>query len=65
MISLDQYKITDSKIHYNSDPKDLYNITFSKGLGTLTYDGILSVSTSKFTGRSPKDRYIVKEKKKK
>ena len=63
MIELDQYNITDSKIHYNTDPKDLYKITISQGLGRLTTDGILSVNTGKFTGRSPKDRYIVKDEK--
>ena len=63
MIELDQYNITDSKIHYNTDPEDLYHITISEGLRSLTSDGILSVNTGKFTGRSPKDRYIVKDEK--
>ena len=63
MIWLDQYNITDSKIHYNTDPKDLYKITISKGQGILTSDGTLSVNTGKFTGRSPRDRYIVKDEK--
>jgi phosphoenolpyruvate carboxykinase (ATP) len=63
MILLDQYKIIDSKIHYNKDPQDLSNITISEGMGNLTSDGTLSVNTGKFTGRSPRDRYIVKDKK--
>ena len=61
MILLDQYNIIDSKIHYNTDPKDLTDITVSEGMGNLTSDGTLSVNTGKFTGRSPRDRYIVKD----
>ena len=63
MILLDQYNIIDSKIHYNTDPKDLTDITVSEGMGNLTNDGTLSVNTGKFTGRSPRDRYIVKDQK--
>ena len=63
MILLDQYNIIDSKIHYNTDPKDLTDITVSEGMGNLTSDGTLSVNTGKFTGRSPRDRYIVKDQK--
>ena len=63
MILLDQYNIIDSKIHYNTDPKDLTDITVSKDMGNLTSDGTLSVNTGKFTWRSPRDRYIVKDQK--
>ena len=32
-----------------------------KNLGCLTNNNVLAVNTGKFTGRSPKDRYIVKD----
>ena len=61
MITLSDLNIIGSKIKYNSKPEDLYNITLSKKLGVLNSDGVLTVNTGKFTGRSPKDRYIVKD----
>ena len=60
-ISLDIYGISKSKINYNLSVSDLTKISVSRNLGQLTNDGVLSVNTGKFTGRSPKDRYIVKD----
>jgi phosphoenolpyruvate carboxykinase (ATP) len=60
-ISLDIYGIHKAKINYNIPVSDLYEISISKNLGQLTNDGVLSINTGKFTGRSPKDRYIVKD----
>ena len=60
-ISLDIYGIHKAKINYNLSVSDLYEISISKNLGQLTNDGVLSINTGKFTGRSPKDRYIVKD----
>lgn len=60
-ISLDNYGIHNSKINYNLPVSDLYSITISKNLGRLTSQGALSINTGKFTGRSPKDRYIVRD----
>ena len=60
-ISLDNYGIFDSKINYNLSVSDLYKTSISKKLGKLTDQGALSINTGKFTGRSPKDRYIVKD----
>ena len=61
MIALSDLNIIGSKTIYNSKPEDLYEITLSKKMGVLTKDLVLSVNTGKFTGRSPKDRYIVKD----
>ena len=61
MITLSDLNIIGSKIIYNSKPEDLYEITLSKKMGVLTNSRVLSVNTGKFTGRSPKDRYIVKD----
>ena len=60
-ISLDIYGIHKAKINYNLSISDLYETSISKNLGQLTNDGVLSINTGKFTGRSPKDRYIVKD----
>jgi phosphoenolpyruvate carboxykinase (ATP) len=46
-------------IHYNLTPAELTEITIKKGLGTLTDTGALAIDTGEFTGRSPKDKFIV------
>ena len=61
MKTLDQYNIIDSKINYNLSPEDLYKDTINNKMGVITDGGVLSVNTGKFTGRSPKDRYIVED----
>ena len=61
MKTLDQYNIIDSKIYYNLSPEELYKDTINNKMGVLTDGGVLSVNTGKFTGRSPKDRYIVED----
>ncbi|HJN53784.1 MAG TPA: phosphoenolpyruvate carboxykinase (ATP) [Flavobacteriaceae bacterium] len=60
-ISLDVYGIHKAKINYNLPVSDLYKISISKNLGQLTNQGVLCINTGKFTGRAPKDRYIVKD----
>ncbi len=47
--------------HWNLSPEDLTEETIKRGLGLLTNSGALSIKTGKFTGRSPKDRFIVKD----
>lgn len=39
----------------------LINEAVRRGEGTLTKDGALNIETGQYTGRSPKDRYIVKD----
>ncbi len=51
------------KINYQLSPKELTDITVENGLGRLTDNGTLAINTGKFTGRSPKDRFIVKDSK--
>ena len=45
----------------NLVPAALVNATIQKGQGKLSSSGALAVNTGKFTGRSPKDRFIVKD----
>lgn len=46
---------------WNLSPEELTKITVDKGQGTLTDNGTLVVYTGEFTGRSPQDRFIVKD----
>lgn len=59
---LSSYNINNSKTAFwNLDTKDLMKETLQKKEGTLSSNGTLLIKTGKFTGRSPKDRYIVKD----
>ncbi len=60
-ISLDKYGIKNAQIHYQLSPKDLQAITIEKGMGRETNNGTLAINTGKFTGRSPEDRFLVKD----
>ena len=59
--SLINFGINSKKINYNLTNEELYSICLKKNLGCLTNNNVLAVNTGKFTGRSPKDRYIVKD----
>ena len=48
-------------VFYNLSPAKLISDTIHKKQGVLSNTGALMVDTGKFTGRSPKDRYIVKD----
>ncbi|MCA0154229.1 phosphoenolpyruvate carboxykinase (ATP) [Winogradskyella vincentii] len=58
---LTKYGIIDSKVHWNLSPKKLQAITVEKGMGKETANGTLAINTGKFTGRSPQDRFLVKD----
>ena len=48
-------------IYYQSSPEELIEQTLQLGQGVLNDTGALVVNTGEFTGRSPKDRFIVKD----
>src|SRR5699024_1251510 len=60
-IPLEQYGINNTNVKYQLSPEKLSEITVEQGLGELSSLGAVSVNTGKFTGRSPKDRFIVKD----
>ena len=49
------------KAHWNLTPELLIEQSLSKGFGVLADNGALVVQTGAFTGRAPKDRFIVKD----
>ncbi len=57
----DQGFVTNAKIHANLGTAALVEHAVVKGEGHLTKDGPLLVETGKFTGRSVKDKYIVRD----
>ena len=60
-ISLDQYGIINAKVQYQLSPQELHDLTIAKGQGVEASSGALAVNTGEFTGRSPMDRFIVKD----
>jgi phosphoenolpyruvate carboxykinase (ATP) len=66
-IDLSMYGITNvEKIYYNSSFEELFEHEMDPSLvgferGVLTKTGAVSVDTGVFTGRSPKDKYIVRD----
>ncbi|MDO6516373.1 phosphoenolpyruvate carboxykinase (ATP) [Zobellia uliginosa] len=59
--NLEKYGLKNVKANWNLDGETLQKLTLEKGMGTKTANGTLCVNTGKFTGRSPKDRFIVKD----
>jgi len=57
---LHDHGISHSQINFNLGAEELYAEALSRGEGTLASNEALVVSTGKFTGRSPKDKYIVR-----
>lgn len=60
-ISLEQYGIKNAKVKYQLSPEHLHSIAIEKGQGVEASSGALSINTGEFTGRSPKDRFIVED----
>ena len=47
--------------YYQLGANQLINKTVEENQGTISSTGALIIKTGKFTGRSPKDRYIIKD----
>jgi phosphoenolpyruvate carboxykinase (ATP) len=59
--NLEYLGIKGANEHWNLTPDELSQITVDKGMGVRAANGALSVNTGEFTGRSPKDRFIVRD----
>lgn len=60
-VKLADLGINVSVAHWNLSPEELVKSTLALGQGVLNDTGALCVSTGKFTGRSPKDKFTVKD----
>jgi len=59
--NLAKYGLENVIAHWNLSPEELQKITVEKGMGKETTNGTLAINTGKFTGRSPQDRFLVKD----
>jgi len=53
--------IKNATVHWNLSSEELARISVEKGMAQETCTGAITVHTGEFTGRSPKDRFIVKD----
>jgi phosphoenolpyruvate carboxykinase (ATP) len=58
---LSKYGLKGVNANWNLDGETLQRITGEQGMGKETENGTLCVNTGKFTGRSPSDRFLVKD----
>lgn len=59
--SLAYLGINNAKAYWNLSPEELANIAVEQGECQRTSSGAITVDTGEFTGRSPKDRFIVED----
>jgi phosphoenolpyruvate carboxykinase (ATP) len=60
-ISFKNIGIKSTTIHYQLPAAELHRITIETGQGIENNTGALAINTGAFTGRSPQDRFIVKD----
>jgi phosphoenolpyruvate carboxykinase (ATP) len=57
---LEKLRIEENvKVHWNLNPAELVEHAILRGEGRLGANGALAADTGKFTGRSPKDKFLV------
>ncbi|TDX00426.1 phosphoenolpyruvate carboxykinase (ATP) [Dinghuibacter silviterrae] len=67
MLTVDPAKIRQmgfhhpERVHYQLPPDELVEETLRRGEGRLSQNGALLINTGTFTGRSPKDKFIVRD----
>ena len=59
--SVGNYGIQDATAHWNLSAAELSQLAIDLGQAELTSSGAITVDTGEFTGRSPKDRFIVRD----
>ena len=50
-----------ARLWWNLSPAELYEAALARREGQLTRDGAISCTTGVHTGRSPKDKFIVRD----
>jgi phosphoenolpyruvate carboxykinase (ATP) len=60
-VGLESLGIAGANAHWNLSASTLYEEAIRRGEGRLSKDGALVVSTGRYTGRSPNDKFVVKE----
>jgi phosphoenolpyruvate carboxykinase (ATP) len=60
-VGLDLYDAPNVYVHWNLSPSELYEHAIRNGEAEMTRDGALRVLTGQYTGRSPKDKFFVKQ----
>lgn len=60
-IGLDYLGLHNEEVYWNLNPAELYEHAILHGEAILTKDHALLVHTGKFTGRSPKDKFVVEQ----
>jgi phosphoenolpyruvate carboxykinase (ATP) len=61
MGSVIDYGITEGHAHWNLTPKELIDIAEQFDQAKQTSNGAIAIDTGEFTGRSPKDKFTVKD----
>jgi len=59
--SISDFGIINATVYWNLTSEILAEISVQKEMGTFSNTGALAIDTGEFTGRSPKDRFIVKD----
>lgn len=60
-ISVENYGIKNAQVRYQLSADDLHKESLERGLAKEANTGALAITTGKFTGRSPQDRFIVED----
>ena len=60
--TISELGIKNATVHWNLSPDELAKIAIEKGQAVLTSTGAININTGEFTGRSPMDRFIVRDK---
>ena len=55
--------LSNPKLQYQNTVEDLVQQTLSLDLGKIADNGALCVNTGKFTGRSPENKFFIKDNK--
>lgn len=58
---MSRFIFSNPVVHYQNTVKELVEHTIELGQGKLTDNGVLCVHTGKFTGRSPENKFFIKD----